>query len=86
MLYKLHEIKDTLWRLSQKNTKEALKQWNKNVFENITQKLQHLRNIIEELQNRPQSDTNLQLECAAVQDLAELEKREAVFWKEKAKA
>lgn len=69
-----------------KHTKTALKEWNKKVFGNIHLKLQQLCTLIEETQNQPPDDHNFQLEQAAAQALVELEKKEEVFWKERAKA
>lgn len=86
-----HRVIQTAWSrdysFSSKiqHTKNALKDWNKNVFGNIHQKIKQLHQTIDHLQTLPPDSTNLQLEAAAAYTLAELERREAVFWKEKAK-
>lgn len=69
-----------------KHTKEALKTWNKHVFGNVHEKLKQVSTLIDTLQNSPPNDVRSQLERAALQNLTELETREAVLWKEKAKA
>lgn len=68
-----------------KHTKVALKEWNKLVFGDVYQKLQQLRQTIEQLQNQPQVGNNLQFEQAVVRDLTAMEKQAEIFWKERAK-
>lgn len=69
-----------------KNTKAALKTWNRTVFGNIHQKIQQLHHHIQELQQQAQTPQYLLLEQAISHELDKLEKREVIFWKEKAKA
>lgn len=68
-----------------KNTKVALRKWNKTVFGHISQKTTALRNLVEDLQNGPQDAASISQEQQAVIDLMELEKQEAIFWKERSK-
>lgn len=69
-----------------KNTKIALKQWNKTVFGNIHVKLKHLKLTIDSLQSQPQTSAVISLENSVQRDLDDLTRREEMFWREKAKA
>lgn len=69
-----------------KHTKDALKLWNRQVFGHLPSKIQHIQKRLLDIQQQPHTHQSLLAEQAAPFELDELEKREALFWKERAKA
>lgn len=62
-----------------KNTKMALREWNKVVFGDIHKKLQTLRDHIETLQQQLLDSKFMMMEQATMQNLADLEKERLIF-------
>lgn len=69
-----------------KNTKIALKIWNRQIFGHIPIKIMELKQYIEELQSNLPTDVNFELESKTQWELDEILLRECILWKEKAKA
>lgn len=68
-----------------KVTKVALKDWKKKYFGHVQTLIKEIRNVIEALQNLPQSDRILDQEKATYKELDELLQREQILLKDKAK-
>lgn len=68
--------------VSLKNTKLALKSWNKNVFGSLQQSIAHTQATLETLQARPPSDLNLQ-KVKSLQLLLDTLLKEEIMWQEK---
>lgn len=68
-----------------KNTKTALKQWNKVILGNIHTKIEHLKASVQNLQAQQQTDTSLTCEANAQLALDDLLKSNELIWKDKAK-
>lgn len=69
-----------------KNTKIALKDWNKNVFGNVQNNIRQLKTLIQTYQEMPQECKILNAEQAAQRTLDMLLKREEQMWRDNAKA
>lgn len=69
-----------------KNTKNALKEWNAAVFENVHQKIKLLCNIIDNIQNQSHTPALLEQERNVTKDLTNLEQHATTFWRERSKS
>lgn len=79
-----HKSNSFLARLKQ--TKLALKLWNRNVFSNVQHRIKILKDLIRTCQSEPQTAHTLHKECFLQRDLDELLQREEILWRDKAKA
>lgn len=67
------------------NTRRVLKQWNKESFGFCQDKLIILNNLLQEVQSRTTSQTNLELEAAIHLDIEEIWDRQESIWKQKSR-
>lgn len=68
-----------------KNTKLALKAWNKDVFGNVQHRIKQIKQEIQKLQEMPQHQQVLEEEHMAQKTLDTLLKREELLWRDKSK-
>lgn len=68
-----------------KNTKVALKDWNKYSFGRVYDKIRVLKDLILSLQSKPQDSEVIVLEDRLQLELHEIFKREELLWRDKAK-
>lgn len=69
-----------------KNTKMALKNWNKKVFGNVHAGIKEIREAIHQLQSQFQDRNPITAEAYLQKDLDEVLKREEALWQDKSKA